>query len=90
MIYSNNQGAIMLAHKTQQVFHPRTKHFDIKVCHLHETISSGMATVTYCPTEQMIADMLTKALPHPQLVHLKQIGNLNICMSCQLKGRVGE
>jgi hypothetical protein len=90
-IYSDNQGAITLAHKTQPTFHPCTKHFDIKVQHLHETVATGIIDVEYCPTDQMIADMLTKALSRLKLHHLKTMGNLNNHeSSCQLKGRIGE
>ena len=63
VIQSNNQSAIMLTQANQQAFHPRTKHINIKVSHLHEVIASKTIVLLHCPTRQMITNMLTKALP---------------------------
>ncbi len=75
-IRSDNQSTIALAQASQQAFHPCTKHIDIKVTHLHESVESKMIVLTHCPTGQMIADMLTKALPRPKLDELKGLANL--------------
>ena len=59
-IYEDNQGAIELAKNAK--FHNRTKHIDI--CHhfVRETVVSNEIRVIYCPTEDMIADIMTKGL----------------------------
>ena len=46
------------------VSHSRTKHIDIKYHYVRDPILDGYVTLKYCSTEQMIADLLTKPLPH--------------------------
>ena len=60
-IYEDNQGAIDIAKNPKH--HDRTKHID--VCHhfVRERVASNDITVSYCPTGEMIADVLTKGLP---------------------------
>ncbi len=45
------------------VSHSRTKHVDIKYHYVREAIHEKAIQVTYCPTENMLADLLTKPLP---------------------------
>ena len=40
----------------------RTRHFDIKLFYITDLISRGEVTVKYCPTDDMIADYMTKPL----------------------------
>ena len=60
MIYEDNQGCIALARNP--VFHSRSKHIDIKLHFLREKIEEGVMKLEYKPTNEMIADGLTKAL----------------------------
>lgn len=57
----DNQGSIALAHNP--VFHSRTKHIDIQHHYIRDEVASKRIELSYVPTEQMIADGLTKALP---------------------------
>ena len=59
-IYEDNQGAIELAKNAK--YHNRTKHIDI--CHhfVRERVVSNEIQVIYCPTGDMIADIMTKGL----------------------------
>jgi succinate dehydrogenase/fumarate reductase cytochrome b subunit len=75
-IRSNNQSAIMLAQANQQAFHPHMKHINIKVTHLRKTVAANTVVLLHCPTGQMIADMLTKALPQAKLEELRALANL--------------
>ena len=52
------------AHKIVKnpVQHKRTKHIDIKYHFIRDIIRSGKFELTYIPTEDMIADVMTKAL----------------------------
>ena len=61
-LHSDNQSSIALAH-TQGQFHARTKHIDIWYHYICYTIDNGDIKLVYCPTEDMTADILTKALP---------------------------
>lgn len=60
VIYCDNQGAIALAKNPQ--FHSRTKHIDINQHFVREKVADGKVTLEYVPTEEQIADGLTKAL----------------------------
>jgi hypothetical protein len=60
-IYSDNQACIAVA--KDPVAHSRTKHIDVRYHYIRELISFGKTTVQYCPTEDMLADVLTKPLP---------------------------
>jgi hypothetical protein len=59
-IYADNQGAIKLA--TNPVFQKRTKHIAVKFHYTRDLIKQGDVELSYKPTDQMIADGLTKPL----------------------------
>src|SRR5208282_4413143 len=60
VIYCDNQSAIALAHNPEH--HARTKHIDIQYHFVRNCIEDGSVRLEYCPTEDMVADGLTKAL----------------------------
>ena len=57
-MYEDNQGAIALA--KNPVNRQRCKHIDIKYHFIRENVNNGRFILEYCPTGQMIADVLTK------------------------------
>ena len=59
-ILSDNQGAISLTKKL--MFHSQTKHIDIQHHFLCEKSKASEIRVVHCRTENMLADVLTKAL----------------------------
>jgi hypothetical protein len=67
-VYCDNQGALTLA--TNNKFHARTKHIDIQYHYVRSLVRSGLLDLQYCPTEDNIADIFTKALSRPQLTKL--------------------
>ncbi len=60
-IFSDNQGYIALAR--DPVAHSRTEHIDVQYHYIRELIAYNKAIVTYIPTEEMVANVLTKPLP---------------------------
>ena len=60
VIYCDNQGAIALAKNPES--HARSKHIDIQWHYQREKIEDGSVEFKFIPTEQQIADGLTKAL----------------------------
>ena len=40
----------------------RTKYFDIKLRIIHTDVIDGKYKIAYCPTEDMVADVMTKPL----------------------------
>ena len=59
-IYEDNQGVIELDKNAK--YHSRTKHIDI--CHhfVRERVLSNEIRVIYCPTGDMLADIMTKGI----------------------------
>ena len=60
-LYCDNQGAIALTHNPEN--HQRTKYIDIRYHFIREKVEDGTIALDFLPTEQMIADGLTKLLP---------------------------
>jgi hypothetical protein len=60
-LHCNNQAALTLA--TIDNFHARTKHIDIQYHFIRHTVKSGALELAYCRTDDMVANILTKALP---------------------------
>jgi hypothetical protein len=59
-LYSDNQGAIALAKNPEH--HSRTKHIDIQYHFIRERVADRSVTLAFVGSEEMIADVLTKAL----------------------------
>ena len=69
-LFIDNQSAI--ANINSNLINPRTKHIDIRFHYVRETAKLS-ALITYCPTEDMAADLLTKALSAAQLKYLASL-----------------
>lgn len=74
-IYCDNQGAIALSKDDR--FHARTKHIDIRFHFIRKSVEQNYLQVLYCPTEDMIADALTKGLPHIKTKHFASLMGLS-------------
>ena len=60
-MYSNGKNA---------QHHGRSKHIDIKYHFVREVVENEMIKLKYCPTKEMIADILTKGLNHERFCYL--------------------
>src|SRR5690348_13806518 len=69
VIWEDNQGAMALA--VDPVQHARTKHIDVRYHFTREQVQNKSVTLKYCPTKQMVADALTKALAQPDFESLR-------------------
>ena len=65
MLYEDNQSAISLAKSPQ--FHGRAKHIDIRHHFLRERVADGTVELKYCPSENMVADILTNTVKFEKL-----------------------
>ena len=61
VIMQDNQGTICIA--INPVDHSRTKHIDVRYHYIQGAICEDLVELQYCPTETMIAHLLTKTLP---------------------------
>ncbi len=66
-LFSDNQSTIALTHNHQ--FHPRTKHIDVHYHFIRWVVENGVLQLVYCPTTNMVTDMLTKVLPSLKVKH---------------------
>ena len=73
-ILEDNQSAICLA-KSQQV-HRRTKHIDIKYHFIRDLVEAGRIKLTYCASEDMVADMFTKGPTIKQFEKLRLLAGI--------------
>jgi len=63
-LFCDNVGAQKLV--ANPVFHSRTKHIDIRHHFVREAVKNHCINLTYTPTEDMGADVLTKGLSGPK------------------------
>jgi hypothetical protein len=72
-VFSDNQSAVALTKDHQ--YHARTKHIDIHFHFIRYIVENGSIRLIYCPTDNMVADTLTKALPSAKVKHFaSQLG----------------
>jgi hypothetical protein len=45
----------------------RNKHWEVKLFYVRQQQSAGVVSISHVPSEDNLADALTKALPAPQL-----------------------
>ena len=66
-LFSDNQSAIALSKDHQ--YHARTKHINIHFHFIRWVVENGNIRLIYCPTADMVANTLTKALLSPKVKH---------------------
>ena len=78
VLMENNQGAIALTQNP--VAHSKNKHIDIRFHFIREAPEKGMIQIKYSPSEDMLADLLTKPLPKITFTKLHQLFGLKELM----------
>jgi hypothetical protein len=69
VIYCDNQSCIKLTENP--VFHDRSKHIDIRYHSIRDYVQRGIVKLEFVPTDEQVADILTKALPRGKHVHFR-------------------
>ena len=64
ILLEDNQSTISMMKNPK--FHGRSKHVSIKYHFIRDQVSKGIVELKYCPTKEMVADMMTKGLPKEQ------------------------
>ena len=83
-LFCDNQAAIILCRDPQ--FRARTKHIQRKYHHVRDDlVAKGEAAVRYVPTNDMVTDILTKALAHDQHWKFVKAMGLQPCLSGSVK-----
>ena len=68
-VHEDNQSTIKMA--TGVKFPPRTKHIALKYHHFRSNVKSGRVEITYTPTHEQLADILTKPLSNEMFFTLR-------------------
>lgn len=68
-LYNDNNAAIAMT--KMQTCGSKMRHIKIAFHYIKELVRDKQLTLTYCPTTEMIADILTKALARPQFELLR-------------------
>lgn len=76
-LYEDNQSAICIAQNPQ--YHTKTKHIDIKYHFIREKVLDNTIELSYCPTNDMLADMLTKGLTFDKFSRLRNLAGITVC-----------
>jgi hypothetical protein len=74
-LFSDNQAAISLTRDHQ--YHAHMKHIDVCYHFIRWVIEQGSLHLVYCPTDDMVMDTLTKALPSAKVKHFA--AGLELC-----------
>lgn len=74
IMYEDNQGCIELLRDSK--FSYKTKHIDTKFKMIRDIVKKEIIKCVYCPTEEMIADLLTKPLSFAKHEYLREKCNL--------------
>ena len=72
----DNQGCIAMARNPEG--RERSKHIDIQAHFVRQHVGTQRITLSYCPTEEMEADFLTKCLPRPKHVWCTEAAGINL------------
>lgn len=83
VIHQDNKSTIAIAYNP--IHHQRIKHIDIRAHFLRQHLSDKKIELTYCPTEDMIADVLTKPLPQAQHHRLSRLMGMTSLTDFNLK-----
>jgi hypothetical protein len=78
-VHQDNKSTMAIAMNPIQ--HQRVKHMDVKVHFLRDHLDKQDVKLVYCPTEDMVADIFTKALPpllHRKFTNLLGLGSLDV------------
>jgi hypothetical protein len=74
-IWGDNQGALSII--KDHIRSERSKHIDILHNYVRERVERGELSYTYCSTDGMVADMLTKQLPVAKFVQFRS--EMGVC-----------
>ena len=73
VVYQDNKSTIAVA--VNPVNHKMTKHIAVRTFHFREQLELKRIIIIYCPTDEMLADGMTKALPpKPHTKQTEQMG----------------
>ncbi|KAJ3661597.1 hypothetical protein Zmor_005987 [Zophobas morio] len=76
VIHCDNRSCLQLAENP--TFHGRSKHIDIRHHFVRDVLKNGQVRVSYVPTDDQVADFLTKGLSKPKHVRCAKSCGLDV------------
>ena len=70
-LMQDNMSTIKLAEKGRSTS-DRTRHIKIRYYFVNQFLENGEMKIKYCPTDEMVADILTKPLQGSQFIKLSR------------------
>lgn len=80
-LHMDNQSAISVAKNPEH--HGRMKHLDLRYYWLRDVVESGQIAPKFIPTAEMVADVLTKALPRDKVQFCRTLMGLEYSKDCR-------
>lgn len=69
-VFEDNSGALEMARTPRM--RPRTRHINLKYHHFREAVTAGLVSIHAITTDNQIADIFTKPLPHDLFVKFRK------------------
>jgi hypothetical protein len=92
VLFCDNQGAFISLAKNP-THHAKTKHVDVQLHIIRDHVEKGTINVEYCPTEDMLADLMTKGLArerHGRLLGLLGMGTHEVTTTTPSSSELGK
>src|SRR5665647_73390 len=70
-LFNDNQSTIAMS--TNDVYHQRTKHIDLRYHFVREAVADKKVRLEWCTTREQLADVLTKALPPSLYTRIRDV-----------------
>ena len=80
ILWEDNKACIILA-EGETSCGGRSKHIDVKLRHIAESVKKGIVSVRYIPTAWNYADIMTKPLGRIQFARIR-----DLCMMSEVQG----
>lgn len=87
ILWCENLGAGALA--ANPVFHAHMKHIKIDVHYVHDQVIQGRLEVCYVPSNEQLADCLTKSISRDQFLYLRNKLGL-VSLPTRLRGDIKD
>mmetsp|Transcript_73676 Transcript_73676/g.213428 ORF Transcript_73676/g.213428 Transcript_73676/m.213428 type:complete len:334 (-) Transcript_73676:1990-2991(-) len=71
IVYQDNTSSMKLEQNGKASSGKRTRHFNIKYFYITDLIQRGELEIEYCPTDEMIADYMTKPLTGAKFIYFR-------------------